>query len=571
MTVLNKLFVLFVFFAFVFSAPLPLAVDWGHSWETVGSFLWIDIAARVGPLSTEQLSFLADTYSIVSLEKCFNLDTFIGNSEAGTRNASAALHALNPNLKVLFYFHMHKLFDNCYASNAAFNHQQWIATDDQGLALSSPPLYNLSIPAMRAYMVDAILAAEGSGNNPADGLPYFDGVFGDGTADAASEYGILPERYAAIRDGSHANLQGVLNTVRSTMRPGAKFIGNGITMYTGNPVDHGLAALPYVDGFCHEHFLGFEQLDRITGALLPAVFATVVSSLRNATAQGRLVLVKAWPGPACQPITEMGPSWCGAEAVPVTSKGRAVAAQNVLIPRLAAFLVLADRLMFFAYHWWYTQDGGGVPCLAGREATCTFPTDDGWFKEFSFPLGAPLGDYSLTGDVYTREYAGASVRFNAGNVSDSWVLWHQGSPSRTPTPSVSPSVLCASPSCSSPTFTPSPDTLASPSNFLSLTPSLNSSPSFPPFGSPWASSNGTQLSGGAATGVALGALAGFAAVAFGLQSYVAWFKRRKGKETLASSVTMNPVSGWAFSRSSSRGDLAPAQPRKGSVRALQPV
>ncbi len=478
-------------------APPALEADWGHGWATVGSMLWIDIAARAGTLTPQQLDFLAATYSIISLEKCFNsgaADAFPGNSEGATRNASAELHARNPNAKVLFYFHMHKYFRGCYASNALFNEAEWAATDNAGAPIA-PILYNLSLPAVRAYIADAVAAAEGGAPNAADGLPFFDGVFGDGVHDAWSEYNI-GDRYASIMEGSHASLQGVRGVVRARMRPLAKFVGNGITMYAGNPVDHGLAVLPFVDGFCHEHFLAFEQLDRATGALLPAVFATVVSALRNASAQGRVVLVRGWPGPACQPITAMGPGWCGAEAAPGTAAGRAAAAQRLLKTRLAAFLVLCDRFMFFTWNWWYDQNAGGVPCLAGQEAACTFSA--GWYPELALPLGAPLGDFSLSGAaVYTREFAHASVRFNAGNVSDSWVQWRSPPSSASPAPSPSPS----------PAATPAGD----PSPSLGAQPS----PQQPPEGAP-ASGGGAALSGGAAAGVvAAGALlaAGGAAAA----------------------------------------------------------
>ena len=348
--------------------PEPLGDDWGHLWATPTSMLWVDVAARAGPLLPSQLQFMADTYPIVSLEKCFNALQFPGSTEGGARNASLALRALNPSMKITFYFHRHKFFDACYDSNAAFNKILWSAVDDEGVAFS-PILYNTSLPEVQAYLAASTVLAE-DGTAP-DGLPYFDGVFADGTADAASAYGISAPRYAAIANGSHVSLGLTQEAVRRAMRPGARLIGNGISMYPGNPPDHGLAVTPWVDGFCHEHFLGFEQLNQATGATSPAMFALVVSAIRNSTGAGKVVLIKGWPGPVCAPIGGMGPSWCGPTAgstLLATAAGRGLASAQTLIPTLAGFLVLSDRLTFLSYTWWSDQNGGGIPCSPGSES-----------------------------------------------------------------------------------------------------------------------------------------------------------------------------------------------------------
>jgi hypothetical protein len=562
-------------FPLVWGLAPPLDADWGHGWATAGSMLWVDIAARAGPLLPAQLQFLADTYSIISLEKCFNSAQFPGSTEGGARNASAALRRLNPALKVTFYFHRHKFFGGCYDSNAAFNRSAWSAVDDAGIPFA-PILYNTSLPQVQAYLASASVLPEDGGSAP-DGLPYFDGVFADGTADAASEYGIRAERYAAIAQGSHASLALTQAAVRAAMRPGARLIGNGITMYEGNPPDHGLAVLPWVDGLCHEHFLGFEQLDRATGQTSPAMFAAVVSAIHAATDAGKVVLVKGWPGPACAPIGPLGPSWCGSAASPLlaTAAGRAQASALLLQPALAGFLVLANRLTFFSYTWWYTQDGGGVPCAPGSEATCTFPMAGGWFPELGRRLGAPLGGAAVSADgaLYTREFEFASVRFNAANVSNSSIQWH--SPSPTPsasgtgrlTASASPSAW-GTPGAGSGSAAGSPSAGAAASaSPLGATPSsivlatdLAKAAAGPP---------GAALSSGPAAGIAVAALAVACACAAAARSAFARQERVARVLATPALVAVNPVD-WGGSWGGAAAEAASGKtPRRGSVAALR--
>jgi hypothetical protein len=544
------LLLLLLFLPTACGVPQPLAADWGHGWDTAGSMLWVDIAARAGPLTPTQLQFLADTYSIVSLEKCFNLAQFPGSTEGGARNASAALHALNPAIKVTFYFHRRKYFANCYESNAAFNASSWAAVSDSGEPFA-PILYNTSLPEVQRYITSATVLAE-DGSAP-DGQPYFDGVFADGSADASSTYGISAERFADITNGSHASLALTQAAVRQAMRPGARVIGNGITMYSGNPPDHGLAVLPWVDGLCMEHFLAFEQLDRQTGATTPQMFAVVRSAILNATAAGKVVLVKGWPGPACAPIGALGPSWCGNAASPLlaTAAGRGSASPQLLLPTLAGFLVLSNRLTFLSYTWWYDQNSGGVPCAPGSEAQCTFPST-GWFPELAQPLGPPLADAAVSQDgvLYTREFLHASVRFNAANVSNSSIVW------RLPSPSAQPSSSAL----------PSPSTQPS----SSAQPSASAAAAASPLGS--AAQAAQPLSSGPAAGVALAALAVAGACALAGRSALARGRQGRAALTAPASVAVNPV--WGEGSSSSRGSrewgvkAAAAAPRKGSVAAM---
>ena len=69
----------------------------------------------------------------------------------------------------------------------------------------------------------------------------------------------------------------------------------------------------------------------------------------------------------------------------------------------------------------YTAPDGVYPCPHPNGA-CSAPAQ--WYPELSLPLGPPLGPYSRTGWLYTRQFAHADVTFDANNVTASSVAWH---------------------------------------------------------------------------------------------------------------------------------------------------
>jgi len=389
---------------------------WTHGWGTVGGQLWADFATRPGPLTPAQLAFAAKTYAIVSLEKCFDQADFPGNNEGAINSAATALRALNPAIRVLFYFSSIESFGDCYASGPVFeSNASWYLRNDSGAPYGGPGrhMFDLSQSAVRDFV-----AAASTNVSAADAL--LDGVFADSALDVDLS-GMSAARNAAYIAGHHASLNGTRGAVRSRMRPGAQLIANALGNYNKVPGDpaHGLAILPFVDGFCMEHFIAFESLDQHTGALSAAMFAESFAQLRAAAAANKTVLVKAWPGPVCAPIGPLGPSWCGAAPAPATREGRAAAASQHLLPALAAYLIVASEGTFFSYTWWYTTADGAFPCE--NDGSCSAP--GAWYPELARPLGAPLGDAALAGTVYTRSFEHALVTFDAANASAAAIEW----------------------------------------------------------------------------------------------------------------------------------------------------
>ena len=420
-------------------APPPDPDPWTHDWSAMAAQLWVDFGARSGGLTAAQLAFVARTYAVVSLEKCFNGAQFPGDTAAGAANASrgiraAAAAARAPPPRILYYFHSQQAFDSCYTSAAAFEaRQDWWLRNASGGAIwaGQGHMYNTSRADVRAHVAQSSVAVP-------DAAGLFDGVFADGTADT----GVNSMAAQAQRDYFASHHQSVAETaaaVHAAMRPGARLFGNGLSAYNNNPPDHGWALVPFLDGFCYEHFLGFESLNAATGALIPSQFALAAALIRNATDAGKPVLVRAWPGPVCQPIRSMGPSWCGpTQPAPATYPLAAAALQQLLTPALAGYLIVATNITYFSYSWWYTEKDGMMPCVT--PGACSFP--EGWYPDLARPLGAPRADavFDAAAGTYTRDFEHAHVVFNVTNMSASVITWipPSASPSAAPPPDPAP-------------------------------------------------------------------------------------------------------------------------------------
>lgn len=244
---------------------------WDHGWETAGSMLWADFFDRTSSaMTTEQLTFVANTYGIVSLEKCWTAGGFTAN-ELAIPSVASALRAINPKIRVLYYFHSLVSFGGCYLASDYFSEQPQcesvcresdltnafsicvasLATgfllNDAGVPYEdggapSRPFYDLNQSAVRDFVAAASVNA-----SHADVL--LDGVFADGANSQVNTLkGMSPARFASIEESHRLSLNETRASVHARMRPGAVLIANGISNY---PID-GSQNIPYVDGFCFE-------------------------------------------------------------------------------------------------------------------------------------------------------------------------------------------------------------------------------------------------------------------------------------------------------------------------------
>lgn len=71
---------------------------------------------------------------------------------------------------------------------------------------------------------------------------------------------------------------------------------------------------------------------------------------------------------------------------------------------------------------------GGVPCdIAPGMSTnsCNSPNEADWYPNLTKKLGAPLGNYTVNGNIYTREFEYASVYLDLDSQPATYVSFAQ--------------------------------------------------------------------------------------------------------------------------------------------------
>ena len=108
-------------------AQKPNAAHWpAFSWDTVP--VYIHFGKSAGPLTEQELAFVARACDFVCLEKAHGMGA-LGSTEKGTARDAARLKALNPKMKVLFYWNTflnYRLYDACAE---VAKHPEWLFRD----------------------------------------------------------------------------------------------------------------------------------------------------------------------------------------------------------------------------------------------------------------------------------------------------------------------------------------------------------------------------------------------------------------------------------------------------------
>lgn len=399
--------------------------SWKHSFDTVSSMLWADMSGinHSYALSDEQITFVAQTYSIISLEKCYAMLNY-SSTELGVIETARRLKWVNSKLKILMYYNVIEDFSDCYAAGQIFNSTpSWWMKDDDGnyYGDTSRHYHDIMQHPVKEYWINSIL-------NPitwpnATGL--IDGVFAD-RASGISLPNMSAYHLRQLINNEHVMYNMTRNSLYSVVGSDAHLIGNALVQYPDNPPDHGMDNIPYLDGAVFEHFLSFEMLDPKNGSLIPSLFDQAINLINNVSVyQGKTVLVKAWPGPCTLPIETLGPQYPNMSA-PITYAGRAQAATNGLEPSLAGFLLVAQSNVWLSYSTWYTAADGYYLCPYNE---CSTPQN--WYPEFSNKLGIPINNVTRlskeigSGWVYTRNFTNAYVYFDAVEWTNAKILWSE--------------------------------------------------------------------------------------------------------------------------------------------------
>ncbi|MHC4241721.1 MAG: putative glycoside hydrolase [Planctomycetota bacterium] len=322
------------------------------SWDTVP--VYIHFGKSSGPLSDIELRFVAQASDFVCLEKGHGRGRS-DSTEKGIAFDAKRLKALNPRMKVLFYWNTflnYPLYDAC---QTVANHPEWIFRDKSGNPIYKTgklEQYNLLNPEFRQWW--ASIAGKAVTEYECDG------IFMDAVNQA--------KRPIWMKQGWGEGNEGMLTqAVAEMMRLASKLMGedalliyNGIrsSNTAGNTI--GKEYLPYSDGVMVEHFTAFHSQSKES-------IAADIEAINTAASMGKAVVVKGWPDPTF--------NWTNKEKMRVPFAKLADEAQKKIIFSLACFLIAARENCYFSYSWgWREQHGSLVD-----------------YPEFHKPLGKPKG------------------------------------------------------------------------------------------------------------------------------------------------------------------------------------
>jgi len=341
------------------------------SWDTVP--VYIHFGKSAGPLSDEELKFVAETARFVCLEKGHAQKHF-GSTEKGIAHDARRLKALNPEIKILFYWNTflnYPLYDACATVG---QNPEWLFRDKEGNPIyktNTLEQYNLLNPEFRKWW--ASVAGNSVKKYGCDGI-FMDAVnqakrplwmrtgWGEGSEHKLTAAAIDMMKRAKIEMGSQSLL-----------------LYNGIRSSHDGTRNEGEEYLDYADGVMCEHFTAFHSRDK-------ASISGDIQAISNAGKKGKIVVVQGWPDPEF--------TWLNKEKMKQPFARLAQDARDKITFSLACFLVAAQENAYFQYSWGYREDHG---------ALIDYP-------EFRKPLGEPKGEAVKEDWVYTRSFEHATVR-----------------------------------------------------------------------------------------------------------------------------------------------------------------
>jgi len=340
------------------------------SWDTVP--IYIHFGKSTGPLSETELRFVAQLSDFVCLEKGHGRGRS-GSTEKGIAHDAKRLRALNPRMKVLFYWNTflnYPLYDAC---QTVANHPGWIFRDKSGnpiYKVRTLEQYNLLNPDFRqwwASIAEKAVTEYGC-----------DGIFMDAVNQAKRP--IWMKR--GWGEGNEAILtQAVVDMMRLAIRQmgeEALLVYNGVRSMDPAGTTSGAEYLAHSSGAMVEHFTAFRSQSKES-------IAADIKAIISAANMGKIIVVKGWPDPTF--------NWTNKEKMRIPSNVLADEARKKIIFSLACFLIAAQENCYFSYSWgWREQHGSLVD-----------------YPEFHKPLGKPKGQAKKEGWVYTRSYEHASV------------------------------------------------------------------------------------------------------------------------------------------------------------------
>lgn len=340
------------------------------SWDEVPVYL--HFGKTSGPLTDGELKLVAKLSNLVCFEKAHAMNR-LGSTEAGTAHDASRLKAINPNIKVLFYWNTflnYALYDAC---DEVAKHPDWLFRDQDGeLIYKTGRLeqYNLLNPQFRQWW--ASIAGKAVTKYGCDG------IFMDATNQAKRPlwmkrgWGVGNEHLltAAVID--------MMQRAKKQMGHNSILLYNGLRSSDAGGTTAGDEYLPYADGTNVEHFTAFRSRSKES-------IASDIEAIRNAGKSGKLVTVKGWPDPDF--------TWLNADKMRLPPKQLTAEATEKMTFSLACYLIAAEENCYFCYSWGYREQHGSL---------IDYP-------QFKRPLGKPIGDAVRSGWKYTRSFEHVDV------------------------------------------------------------------------------------------------------------------------------------------------------------------
>ena len=343
------------------------------SWNKVPRWL----AIRSGSVfSDEDINTIANNHQMVMLEKYNSQGT--SSTEKGALAAAARLKAVNPDIKILFYWNTWINYGG-YDANTEYEANKWDWSDLKTGADGQDTLdlfkdlyytYNYDSPGLRAWWVKIALNMV---NND-----LIDGVFIDKVHSYEGVYFV---------DGEPSNNYiKMLDSLSLLLPEGKIFFGNILRNERwGGARGH----MNYADGSYWERW---EYQYRYTDPRQTEADARCVNMqlAREAVLKGKIVnFMGGGETTAIRPT----------EAEENEANMRGFLREDVQFP-LAVYLIIADTNAYFNY----------------KESVDTDDEDWKWdasfLEELNRPLGKPLGDPTKDGYIYTRSYEKVDVWVN---------------------------------------------------------------------------------------------------------------------------------------------------------------
>lgn len=329
------------------------------SWDSVPRWLAV---RNANAYSDEQISLIANNYQLVMLEKAnqAGLETV----DAGIKETAARLKAVNPDIKTIFYWNTQVHYTG-YSSDAEYeeNASEWSTLNDNGSIYLFKDIYywhDESVKGMRDWWVNFPVEVASDAN--------IDGVFLDKMPEAAVD--------TLFVDGEPvSDYINMINTLWESMPQDKLLMGNALR---GERDNGSRAVMEILDGSY------LERWDYAYDFELPAQTTADAISLsmqlmREALAQGKFINFQTG-------------SYSGEEGLDSYEDKLAYMQDNIDFP-LAIFLIIAEENAFFSYQ-------GSVNAIESAQEVW----DCSDLEELTRPLGAPLGDPTKDGYIYTRSY-----------------------------------------------------------------------------------------------------------------------------------------------------------------------